>query len=85
MEKIWLVIQKSNVDGESLLDITPCSTETVAKNIFKSAIKKIKTEGHFSEKGEYQITKTNESYDIYDENDDYSENVEIEVYDVVGT
>ena len=36
--KIFLVIQLSNVDGEHLVDVTPCNTIDVAKRVMNAAI-----------------------------------------------
>ena len=53
MDKIWLVTQESNVDGEILFNVTPCATEEVAKKVFEQLKKEILTNGHFSTAQEY--------------------------------
>ena len=46
MDKIWLVTQESNVDGEILFNVTPCATEEVAKKVFEQ-LKKEKENASF--------------------------------------
>jgi len=68
MNKIWIVTQESNVDGEILFDVTPCATEEVAKKVFEQLKKETLTNGHFRDYEE--LLGTDEEYEVYTDNDD---------------
>ena len=68
MDKIWLVTQESNVDGEILFNITPCATEEAAKKVFEQLKSEILSNGHF---GDYEeLLGTDEEYEVYEDNED---------------
>jgi len=68
MDKIWLVTQESNVDGEILFNVTPCATEEVAKKVFEQLKKEILGNGHF---GDYEeLLGTDEEYEVYEDKED---------------
>lgn len=68
MDKIWIVTQESNVDGEILFNVTPCATEEVAKKVLEQLKKETLSNGHF---GDYEeLLGTDEEYEVYTDNDD---------------
>ncbi len=68
MNKIWIVTQESNVDGEILFNVTPCATKEVAKKVFEQLKKEILTNGHFRDYEE--LLGTDEEYKVYEGNED---------------
>lgn len=64
MDKIWVVTQESDVDGEILFNVTPCETEEVAKKVFEQLKEETLSNGHFMDYEE----KTDE-YEVYTDND----------------
>ena len=64
MDKIWIVTQESNVDGEILFNVTPCETEEVARKVFGQLKEETLSNGHFMDYEE----KTDE-YEVYTDND----------------
>jgi hypothetical protein len=68
MDKIWLVTQESNVDGEIFFNVTPCATKEVAKKVFEQLKKEILTNGHFRDYEE--LLGTDEEYKVYEGNED---------------
>lgn len=47
MEKVWIVLQESNVDGEIIIDVTPCADFKTAKSVMVEKINALLTEGNF--------------------------------------
>jgi hypothetical protein len=68
MNKIWIVTQESNVDGEILFNVTPCATEEVAKKVFEQLKKETLSNGHFRDYEE--LLGTDEEYKVYEGNED---------------
>jgi len=92
MIEIYLVIQESNVDGEILINVTPCLTVGRAKNVMDKAINNILTEhSKFSgldldkiEKDQYEkadcdytLERSNTSFCLNCTCDDYYEYIKI--------
>lgn len=47
MEKIWLVIQESNVDGEIMINVTPCISKETAKEVMDTEVDKLLSSGKY--------------------------------------
>ena len=82
MDKIWIVLQESNVDGELLIDATPCESLELAKEVLKEEKEYVLKESHFSrlsddDMKEMEIEETDTSYYIDDPCDDYYEDIKI--------
>lgn len=85
MEKIWIVSQESNVDGEISFNVTPCASEETAKEVFKEPKDTILNKsGHFAKENnteedmlEYEIEDTDTYFFIYDTCDDYYEVINV--------
>jgi hypothetical protein len=83
MDKIWIVLQESNVDGELIIDATPCESLELAKVVLKDEKNFILNETyHFSnlsdsDMEEMEIEETDTSYYINDPCDDYYEDIKI--------
>ena len=55
-EKIYLMLQESNVDGEILINIVPCSTMEKAKEVLEEEKNTILNESyHFSGKTQEEL------------------------------
>ena len=82
IEKIWLVIQESNVNGEILLNVVPCISKETAKEVMDNEIHTLMNEGHYTDYKEWPndfvVEQTEESYYIKDNCDDYYEDIRIE-------
>ena len=46
MEKVYIVLQESNVDGERLINVTPCADLHSAKAVMDEEIRTLLTESH---------------------------------------
>ena len=46
--KIWLVIDEANIDGEVLVDVYPCLTKEAARRKMDEKIRRYLTSGHFN-------------------------------------
>lgn len=49
IEKIWLVIQESNVDGEILVNVVPCASEEAAMKIVQEEKETLFSDSYFSQ------------------------------------
>ena len=82
IEKIWLVIQESNVDGEILFNVVPCVSKETAKEIMDKEIQTLINEGHYTsykeEPNDFGLIQTEDSFYIDDTCDDYYEAISIE-------
>ena len=86
LQKIYNVIQESNVDGEILINVTPCSSLEAAKKVMIDEMATIIRESHHfgghkwvSEvEEEYEVEYTDTSFYINDPCDDYYEDIKIE-------
>lgn len=85
-EKIYLMLQESNVDGEILINIVPCSTMEKAKEVLEEEKNTILNESyHFSGRTPEELKEdfyVDEEEDgtywyINDESDDYYEELKI--------
>jgi hypothetical protein len=83
MDKIWIVLQESNVDGELIINATPCESLGLAKEVLKEEKEYILNESfHYSRMSdedmkEMEIEETDTSYYINDPCDDYYEDIKI--------
>lgn len=91
MDKIWIVTQESNVDGEILFSVTPCATEEVAKKVLEQLKKETLSKGYFSDyeellgtDGEYEVYE-DKDYEFFIDNpsDDYYEFIRIEEKEIL--
>lgn len=82
IEKIWLVTQESNVDGEIMFNVVPCVSEETAKKVMQDEIKTLLNESHFiafiDRPDDFILEQTETSYYIEDTCDDYYEDINIE-------
>ena len=86
IEKIWLVTQESNVDGEILFNVVPCKDFKTAKREFEREIGMILGESH--QFGGYTHAEREEMFEVEDDGDghfyindpydDYYEDINIE-------
>ena len=90
MESIWLLIQESNVDGETLVGVTPFSNEEKAKKALEDTKSEILTDyRHYKRFNEeelkeyFTIDESENSYFILDNTDDYYEYLTIEKKEVL--
>ena len=83
MDKIWIVLQESNVDGELIIDATPCESLGLAIKVLQEEKEYILNESfHYSRMSdedmkEMEIEETDTSYYINDPYDDYYEDIKI--------
>ena len=67
IEKIWIVTQESNVDGEIMFNVTPCICKETAKQVFEQGIDTILKEScHF---GGYTKEEREELFEVEDKGD----------------
>jgi len=82
IEKIWLVTQESNVDGEIVFNVVPCASEETAKNVMKEETEELLSSGHFKDvftwEDGFMFEETDTSWYIEDEFDEYYEYIRIE-------
>jgi len=83
MDKIWIVLQESNVDGEIIIAATPCENLKVAKEVLEEEKEYILNESlHYARMSdedmkEMEIEETDTRYYINDPYDDYYEDIKI--------
>ena len=81
IEKIWLVTQESNVDGQIMFNVVPCVSEETAKKVMQDEIKTLLNESHFiafiDRPDDFILEQTETSYYIEDTCDDYYEDISI--------
>lgn len=84
-KKVFILVQESNVDGEILVNATPCHDEATAKQLMAQEIKTLKKESHFAhcDENDIFIEETSDTYFIKDETDDYHEYLKIEEKEIV--
>jgi hypothetical protein len=86
LQKIYIVKQESNVDGELLFNATPCRTLEAAQKVMSDEIRTIMTESHHfgwcknlsTLEKEYEVEKDDTSFYLNDPSDDYYEDIKIE-------
>jgi hypothetical protein len=90
MEKIYIVLQESNVDGAIIINATPCATLKAARKVMEDEVKLILTESHhFSGYTEeemndmFEVEKDPDSFYINDPSDDYYEVLNIHEKELV--
>ena len=84
LQRVYIVRQESNVDGEILFHEVPCTSMEVAKSVLAREKSTILHESHhFSGRSkeeleeEFEIEETSDSYYINDPCDDYYEDIRI--------
>lgn len=84
-EKVFILIQESNVDGETLVNATPCHTMETAKQLMEQELATLKTNGHYAEceEDDLYIEETSDTYFMKDQCDDYYEYFKIEEKEIV--
>lgn len=98
MEKVWIVLQESNVDGEILINVTPCADYETAKSVMDEEVNTLLTEGTYEgldldeiereqddedAECDYTLERDNKSFYISCNYDDYYERIEIEEKEIV--
>lgn len=88
MEKIYLVIQESNVDGELLFNAVPCSSLEIARKVMQEEKETILSDSFrykdFEEHPEdYQFEEDEDSVFINLLFDDYYEQIHIEEKEII--
>lgn len=81
IEKIWLVTQESNVDGQIMFNATPCISEETAKKVMEQEKNTILTESiHYKKHGkeDFKVEEDDVHFFIKDLYDDYCEFITIE-------
>jgi hypothetical protein len=89
LQRVYMVIQESNVDGEMLFNAVPCTSMETAKAVLAQEKHTILHESHhFSnltedDMEEMEIEEGEESFYINDPSDDYYEDIRIEVKNIM--
>jgi hypothetical protein len=88
MEKIYLVIQESNVDGEIYINVVPCSSLEVAQKVMTEEKNTILNESpHYKDykdcPEDYEIEETETHIYIDSLYDDYYENIYIQEKEIL--
>lgn len=87
-EKIYVVVWESNVDGETIIEVTPCRTLEAAKKEMEDTIDLIHMQGHFKDVDMDDCSCSIDSrgcrYLIIDNTDDYWEDIRICCEDLIG-
>jgi hypothetical protein len=86
LQKVFVVIQESNVDGEIIINATPCRTLESARKVMCDEVITILRESHHfgwcksvkTAEENYEVERTNTSFYINDPCDDYHEDIKIE-------
>ena len=84
-EKIFILVQESCINGEILVNVTPCRTEKTAKRVMKQELATLKKYGHYAEceEGDLYIEETSDTYFMKDQCDDYYEYFKIEEKEII--
>lgn len=85
LQKTYIVLQESNVDGEIIINAVPCATLETAQKIMSQQVFDIMNDGagHFSGYCDsdyeemFEVEKTDTSFYINDPSDDYYEDIKI--------
>ena len=93
MEKVWIVLQESNVDGEILINVTPCADYETAKSVMDEEIDTLLSEGKYEgldlgdiengEEEDYTLERDDKSFYLSCEYDDYYEHIDIMEKEIV--
>ena len=91
LQRVYMVIQESNVDGEILFNAVPCTSMETAKAVLAQEKHTILHESHhFSnltedDMAEMEVEEDEERFYINDPCDDYYEDIRIETKNIVIT
>lgn len=91
LQRAYMVIQESNVDGEMLFNAVPCTSMEAAKAVLAQEKETILNESHhFSnltedDMDEMEVEEDEERFYINDPCDDYYEDIRIETKNIVIT
>jgi len=89
LQRVYMVIQESNVDGEILFNAVPCMSMETAKAVLAQEKHTILHESyHFSnltedDMEEMEVEEDEERFYINDPSDDYYEDIRIEVKNIM--
>ena len=97
MEKVWIVLQESNVDGETITNATPCADYKTAKSVMDEEIDTLLSSGKYEgldldeiEKDQdddadydFILERDNMSFYLAFKYDDYYEYIKIEEKEIV--
>ena len=88
LQRVYMVIQESNVDGEMLFNAVPCTSMEAAKAVLADEKSAILNESHFSDLTEddmeyMEVEEDEERFYINDTTDDYYEDIRIEVNSIM--
>lgn len=87
MEKIYLVIQESNVDGELFFNAVPCASLEIARKVMQKEkeeiLKEYRYKGFEECPEDYQFEEDEDSVYINILDDDYYEDIHIEEKEMV--
>lgn len=83
MEKVYILVQESDVDGEQFVNVTPCATMEIAQARMQKEYQTLLSESHFAGLVEgidddYTAEITNTTINLCDNCDDYTEYLHIE-------
>lgn len=85
--KVYLMQQESEVDGDMLFNVVPCSNEETAKREMQKEIRTLLNESHFiaynDRPDDFILEQTETSYYIEDTCDDYYEHIWIEEKEIL--
>jgi len=88
MEKIWLVKQESNVDGELFFNVVPCASLDAAKKVMlekkRTIFESLRYIGYKDNPEDYCVEETELSFYIHVNCDDYYENIKIEEKGIIS-
>jgi hypothetical protein len=90
--KIWIVVEESNIDGELMINATPCKTSEVAKRVLSEKKDFILNKSrHFGKENNteediecFEIDERNTSFYIEDTTDDFYEDIRIMERDLIS-
>ena len=91
LQRVYMVIQESNVDGEILFNAVPCTSKETAKAVLAQEKHTILHESHHfanltkDDMEEMEVEEREEHFYINDPSDDYYEDIRIEVKNIVIT
>lgn len=80
LQKSYIVLQESNVDGELIINPVPCMSMEAAKKVLADEKRTILRESyHFGGRDldEFEVEEDDEHFYINDPSDDYYENIKI--------
>lgn len=84
LQKTYIVLQESNVDGEIIISATPCTTLEAARKVLQdeknTILRESKHYDHYTPEEleeEFEIEEDDDSWYINDPSDDYYEDIKI--------